>query len=559
MNEKTKTGLEILEAAILLGILGDALLRATPWGLNLLLWTASLVAAMIALTLRRKCALLQRENLALHGALVAFAAMFIWRDSLTLQVLDVLIMLAILSILSLPALGIQTKVAGFVHYAAGAIFSGLNAAFAPFFLVFGDIEWAKLPQRGWMKHTAAVLRGLAIAAPILLVFGGLFMAADAVFEGIVKNTFNIEPATLFGHFLLFGFLAWITAGYLRGSLFENIFAQNFTNNTPTPEILTIKPEKSVVDISEQPNIAEDTKSETTATEAEKNETPKNSIFSLGAIEIGIVLGLINLLFLGFVIVQLRYFFGGMDFVQTTENFKLAEYARRGFFELCWVAGLTLPILLTAHWLLRKDEPFGEKLFRVLAGINIALLFVIMFSAVERMLLYTGNLGYGLTTMRLYPTAFMLWLALIFLWFGLTVLRGQPKYFAWGALWTALLVVGGLHVLNPDDLIVRHNVKLLQQGRSFDVNYLAHNLSDDAIPSLADGFPEMTFEQRCTVKNEIVRRLQNNPMNDFRTFNLSRWNMRRTFTNLDGSARVEYESVFDLSGCPPAPRRHFDDF
>ncbi|HEX8566331.1 MAG TPA: DUF4173 domain-containing protein [Pyrinomonadaceae bacterium] len=559
MNEKTKTGLEILEAAILLGILGDALLRATPWGLNLLLWIASLVAALIALTLRRKRALLQRENLALHAALVVFAAMFVWRDSLTLQFLDILIMLAILSILSLPSLGIQTKVAGFLHYAAGAISSGLNAAFAPFFLVFGDIEWAKLPQRGWMKHAAAVLRGLAIAAPILLVFGGLFMAADAVFEGIVKNTFNIEPATVFGHFLLFGFLAWITAGYLRGALFENLFAQNFTNNAPTPKILTIKPEKSVVDISEQPNAAEEAKSETAATETATNEAHKNSIFSLGAIEIGVVLGLINLLFLGFVIIQLRYFFGGMDFVQTTENFKLAEYARRGFFELCWVAGLTLPILLTAHWLLRKDEPFGEKLFRVLAGINIALLFVIMFSAVQRMLLYTGNLGYGLTTMRLYPTAFMLWLALVFLWFGATVLRGQPKFFAWGALWTALLVVGGLHVLNPDDLIVRHNVKLLQQGRAFDVNYLAHNLSDDAIPSLADGFSEMTFEQQCTVKKEIVRRLQNNPMNDFRTFNLSRWNMRRTFTNLDGGARVEYESVFDLSGCPPVTRRYYDDF
>lgn len=548
MNEKTKTGLEILEAAILLGILGDALLRATPWGLNLLLWIASLVAALIALTLRRKRAFLQRENLALHGALVAFAAMFVWRDSATLQVLDVLIMLAILSILSLPALSIQTRVAGFIHYAAGAIYSGLNAAFAPFFLLCGDIEWAKMPRKGWMKHAFAVLRGLAIAAPILLVFGALFMAADAVFEGIVKNTFNIEPETLFGHILLFSFLAWITAGYLRGALLENPFSQNFTNNVPAPEILTIKPEKSVVDISEQPNATDEAKSEQAETETPKNEAPKASIFSLGAIEIGVVLGLINLLFLGFVIVQLRYFFGGMDFVQTTENFKLAEYARRGFFELCWVAGLTLPILLTAHWLLRKDESFGEKLFRVLAGINIALLFVIMFSAVQRMLLYSGNLGYGLTTMRLYPTAFILWLALVFLWFGATVLRGQPKFFAWGALWTALFVVGGLHVLNPDDLIVRHNVKLMQQGRQFDAGYNSNNLSDDAVPALTESLSEMPFENQCTVKRELLRRLENDKTADFRTFNVSRWTARGVLLN--------YEGNFDLAGCPPESRKHF---
>ncbi len=54
MNEKTKTGLEILEAALLLGILGDALLRVTPWGLNVFLWIGALVAAMIMLTLRRR-------------------------------------------------------------------------------------------------------------------------------------------------------------------------------------------------------------------------------------------------------------------------------------------------------------------------------------------------------------------------------------------------------------------------------------------------------------------------------------------------------------------------
>lgn len=36
MSERTKFGLEVLEAAVLLGILGDVMLRATPWGLNVL-------------------------------------------------------------------------------------------------------------------------------------------------------------------------------------------------------------------------------------------------------------------------------------------------------------------------------------------------------------------------------------------------------------------------------------------------------------------------------------------------------------------------------------------
>ena len=54
MNERTKTGLEILEAAVLLGILGDVLLRETPFGLNVLLFVGALGAALVMLTLRRR-------------------------------------------------------------------------------------------------------------------------------------------------------------------------------------------------------------------------------------------------------------------------------------------------------------------------------------------------------------------------------------------------------------------------------------------------------------------------------------------------------------------------
>ncbi len=161
--------------------------------------------------------------------------------------------------------------------------------------------------------------------------------------------------------------------------------------------------------------------------------------------------------MSFVIVQIPYLFGGMDLVQNTPDFKLADYARRGFGELVTVSALVLPILLLSHWLLRKDAPVNEKIYRILAGIQIGLLFVIMISATQRLLLLTGNLGYGLTTIRFYPMAVMILLALIFVWFSLTVLRGMRQQFASGALWLTLFTLGTLHVLNPDDFIVRTNV------------------------------------------------------------------------------------------------------
>jgi hypothetical protein len=546
MNDKTKTGLEILEAALLLGILGDALLRDTPWGLNVFLWIGALVAAVLMVTRRRRSEFLSGQTIALHAALVSFAAMFVWRDSIELKMLNTLAILTILSLLTLPALKIKTQIAGIFHYFCAAIWSSLSAMFAPFYLLFGDIKWKTIPQTGWTKHLIAVLRGLAIAAPILLVFGALFMAADAVFQGIIEQTFHIDPAIIFTHILLTGFLSWIVAGYLRGSLFE-----------------TFALEKPVNVKAQTLSITEQKEDEKESTEAASPEQAKswdlqnfdNSVmprlFTLGAIEVSIVLGLTNLLFLGFVIVQIPYLFGGIELVQTTPDFKLADYARRGFGELVTVAALVLPILLLSHWLLRKDAPVNEKIYRVLAGIQIALLFVIMISATQRLLLLTGSLGYGLTTVRLYPMVFMVWLALVFAWFALTVLRGARQQFAWGALWSAFFIVGTLHVFNPDNFIVSTNVRLMQEGRSFDSSYVA-NLSDDAVPTLLENLPTMNFEQQCTIKWKLANRFeQTETENDFRT-----WNWARFAARAEMSRNVE---SLDTTNCSVETKPFHDDF
>ena len=546
MNDRTKTGLEILEAALLLGISGDILLRETPWGLNVFLWIAVLAAAMVALTLRRKKDLWSAQTAGLHLALVFFAAMFVWRDSMELKLLNTLAILSILSILTLPALGIKAQVAGVFHYACAGIWSGFNAAFAPFLLIFGDIKWKTIPQKGWTKHLAAVLRGLAIAAPILFIFGALFMAADAVFQGIIEKTFQINPETLLTHIFLIGLFSWLTAGYLRGSLIA-------------ADASEIKPEIKTQSLSVTEQTEDDAAN--SSNESEKTEKTKtrdwrnldNSVLpnflTLGAIETAIVLGLMNLLFLSFVIVQIPYLFGGMELVQTTPDFKLADYARRGFGELVAVSALVLPILLVSHWLLRKDAPVNEKIYRVLAGIQIVLLFVIMISATQRLLLLTGNEGYGLTTIRLYPMAFMTWLALVFIWFSLTILRGMRQQFAWGALWSAMFMLATLHVLNPDDFIVRTNVRLMQEGRSFDSRYAAE-LSDDAVPALLEAMPIMSFEQQCVFKDKLSRRLETaHTENDFRSWNWSRYAARQEMA----------QTNLDAADCPLETRSFYDGF
>lgn len=565
MNDRTKTGIEILQASILLGILGNLLLREVPWGLNAFLFVTAFVTAAGTLIIRRKPELLTRQSAALFGAMVFFSAMFVWRDSIELRVYDTLAILVIMGVLMLPSMKVQARIAGVFHYAAGFIWSGINSVFSPFVLLSSDIKWK--PKTGRSKHLIAVIRGLLIALPLVLIFGALFVAADAVFQGMVERIFSVPSDEVISHFLLTAAFFWLSAGYLRGLLFEigvrepavaaessgtadtqnlSIFDQVRAEDTANPDAL---PDNATIldhiNKSDPPNAEQP--QPTAEIKPRQWQNFDNSAipqaFTLGVVETAIVLGLINLLFLSFVVVQVPYLFGGMELVQSTPDFKLAEYARRGFGELVAVTALVLPILLLSHWLLRKDSPVNEKIYRVLAGIQIVLLFVIMASAMQRLFLLTGNLGYGLTTVRFYPMVVMIWFAIVFVWFGATVLRGARQHFAWGALWAAFFVLGAVHVVNPDDFIVRTNIRLMNEGRGFDAEYNSQ-LSDDALPALVNSFESFGTDNQQIILRRLANRFcEKREETDRRSWN---WSRRSASTEL-----ANYEATLDSVGCRKA--------
>jgi hypothetical protein len=554
MNDRSKTGLQILQLAIGLGILGDILLRHMPWGLNVLLFNLAFVAATIVLLLKRKPEYLTPQTWALLAAQIFFAAMFVLRDSAELRFADSVAIVAVMSVVFLPKLKVPPRVAGLFHYAVGFLWAALNSAFAAAALLAADIQWKTEDRSNWARNTVAAIRGVLIALPLVLIFGALFMAADLAYDQTVRRTLNINFETIFSHSVIFAVFAWATAGYLRGLVigFEPKPAGGSgpESATPTDDRAPSSDGSKVDGLKNDTEAAQTTipdgisilehinRSDPPAPMNESAEaSPKtkgflqkwpnvdNSIlpsaFTLGSVEVGVILGLMNLLFLSFVVFQIPYLFGGMDLVRNTPDFKLADYARRGFGELVAVSALVLPTLLIGHWLVKKDSPFTEKLFKALASIQIVLLFVIMASAVQRLLLLTGNLGYGLTTVRLYPMIFMTWLGIVFVWFALTVLRGYRKYFAWGALWSAFFILGATHFLNPDEFIVKTNVQLMQQGREFDVKYNSR-LSDDAIPVLVDALPLLNEADQKTVFSQLARRTcRSKSGNDLRDWNYSR--------------------------------------
>ncbi|HEU0051968.1 MAG TPA: DUF4173 domain-containing protein [Longimicrobium sp.] len=496
LTRRTRDGLGVTAAAVALGALGDALLRPAPWGANLALWTLALAAAGVGL---------ERWTDAEEGVRVEWvpfavgaAVLMAWRDSATLKALDLTALLVVLGLAMFRARGGVPRLAGLTETVTGLAESLFDTLAGAVRLVAKDVRWGELPRGRWGRHAAAAGRGVLIAAPLLLVFGALLVAADAAFEKLVSTTFAIDLPTLFSHLFLATVFAWAAGGVLRSLV--------------------------LADARPEPMLG-----------------PRRAPPSLGVVEVATVLGLLNVLFLAFVAVQAAYLFGGDAMVTAPGTTTYSVYAKRGFFELVTVAGLVLPLLLGLHWLLRKENARDERIFRVLAGAQVALLMVIMASALHRMRLYVG--AYGLTEIRLYTTAFMVWLAAVFGWFAFTVLRGRRDRFTFGALVAGLEAVVVLHAVNPDAVIVRANAARPDAAVRFDARYAA-SLSADAVPALLRSFPRVSEAERCQVSTRLLKRWSE--PEDWRAWSLGRARARAAVESSEAVLRRE------VAACPVVP-------
>jgi hypothetical protein len=462
----------------MLGVLGDTLLRAGSWGINGTLWLAAFVVALALLRHWPAPTLLGGDAVAAATALM-FALGLAWRDSVALKLFNLAAVATIVALPFLRPLGARLKSASLSQLCGAGVLAGLHAAFGGVLLATSDIRWGEVRAGRWSARVLAVARGVALAAPLLVVFGALLVAADAVFARFVAEVLRIDLEVLVWHIISAVFFAWVAGGVLRGILLQG-------RVTPFWD--------------ERPLTAR-----------------------LGIVEVGIVLGLLDVLFLSFVVVQVRYLFGGARYVASMPGLTYAEYARRGFFELVAVAALAVPLLVLAHWLLRGEGAAAERVFRMVGAAMSVLLWVIMASAVQRMVLYMEV--YGLSELRMYTLAFMGWLAVVLLWFALTVLRGRRRLFAQGALAAGLGVIATLNVCNPDGLIAEVNLSRGRAGGHFDARYAAA-LSADAAPALVAGLSALGPEDRDRIIGGLSGLRHRLEGADWRTWSWSRARARR---------------------------------
>lgn len=462
----------LLATGVVLGAAGDALLRAAgPPGLNMSLWIA--LVAVAALALHRRAALtLDAGRVAWLAIGVVCAAGLAWRDAPPLKLLALGSATLMFAIAAHRTEASWVRGAGVVRYAVVLALGALHAWTAAVLALVDATITVRRGKRGraagWQK-AGAVARGLVMATPLVVVFGILFVSADAVFEQLVADAFRFDVEWVASHILLFAILAWLSTGYLRGFM---------TGTEPAP-LCVLWREGALNGL-----------------------TPRRP--ALGLIEVATVLTALDLLFLAFVVVQFRYLFGGDALVQVTPDLTYAEYARRGFFELVFAAAFVVPVLLAADWLVQPRNRRDALVFRSLAGAQIALVLAVTASAFHRLGLYHAS--YGLTESRFYAMVLLIWIGAIVVWLAATVLRGRRDLFAAGALVSGLATIAVLFLVSPDAIVARTNVARLSSADAsvrFDVAY-ATSLSADAVPLLIDALLALPPDVQCLLARHVLR-------------------------------------------------------
>lgn len=293
----------------------------------------------------------------------------------------------------------------------------------------------------------AVLRGLLLALPVVALLASLLAAADPIFSKQLDaflRLFNIE---YLDEYIFRAIYICILAYLLIGAI---------------AHALAVSRNEKLIGV----------------------EKPWLPPF-LGWTEAVVVLGCVNLLFIFFVAIQFRYFFGGQANIQV-DGYTFSEYARRGFGELVVVAVISLLLFLGLSTITRRTSGQQRSLFSGLGILLLGLVAVILVSAFQRLLLYEA--AYSFTRLRTYTHVFMVWIGILLAATVAVELADRMRHFALALVVVTLGFGISLTALNVDGFIVRQNVARAAAGRELDTAYLL-SLSDDSVPALAARFQD----------------------------------------------------------------------
>ena len=407
---------------VVVGLIVDQFLRSGGVGLGA---SATFASAGVILIFAGRISRLEPRLLA--ATAVLFGAWLSLRASPWLLVPDIAVAIALLGIAASVAVRGSVLDLGVAEGTARGISAALHGLAGVVFVAkpLGQV-------RPRVSGLAPIARGLVIAVPIAVVIALLLASADPIFASFFSLNFDFGRLLLDAIFVLAGSL--VMAGLLRLAA------------------------------------------------AEPLDRIDGPTWRLGTTEAVVVLAVLDTVFAAFAIAQGIAVSGTGTGTLRSAGITYSDYARSGFFQLLWVAGITLVLLVVFSRVTGFAHRAGRLTFLALSEGAIALTLLIVLVASLRLSLYED--AYGFTMLRLYSHVFAGLVAVVFLLLAIDLagLFQRKRWFVGVSTVTALALLMALNVANPETIVVGLNINRANQTHKIDAQYF-RELSSDAAPAL----------------------------------------------------------------------------
>ena len=284
------------------------------------------------------------------------------------------------------------------------------------------------------KKGGAALLGIVIAVPVVALLVVLLMNADAAFEGLMDLLPEMEWSEPLNSLVLGLFAGWILYSRALG-----------------------------------------------LRHGEKEEPKERTFQGMSAITVNILLVAVCFVYVVYLLSQLAYFAGGLSGI-LPEGYTMAQYARRGFFEMAWLSAINLGLMCLTMGLVEKKDTAPGLTKALCLFLGVVTLFLIT-TASAKMFLYIGS--YGMTRKRVLTQIIMVWLAITTVLVSVWLYR--PKFPYMKAVVIAALLLGSVTIwADVDTVVARYNVRAYQSGRleTIDMSHL-RSLGYGAVPYIEE--------------------------------------------------------------------------
>lgn len=197
------------------------------------------------------------------------------------------------------------------------------------------------------------------------------------------------------------------------------------------------------------------------------------------------LSMISLTYIVYLFSQLAYFFSAFSgILPKNYEYSASVYARRGFYEIFVICIINISIITFVNLFTKKKNGRFSAPLKALECFICAISIVFIITAMAKMKMNIENFGLSVNRMLVSLLEVMLLVVIVFI--IVHIFNPRVNYMQAIIIICSVLFIGFVYA-DADAIVAKYNVEAYRSGKleMVDVGYLGHELSDSAMPYIAE--------------------------------------------------------------------------